>query len=137
MDFNYNHLDPNDPTKVLPVETVGPWEQRPQTGASNYMVNAGVYYDTKPVSLSLVYNYVSNRMFRPARYYSESLFERPLEALDAQLAVRFLNAAIKCRQPVEQLFAGIPEPLYRPCHQQPYQEAQYQRPAVPERTGYD
>lgn len=91
MTVNYNGVDPNDPFKVIPNEQVLPEEKRPQTGASNYIVNAGLYYDIKPVSFSLVYNYVSNRMFRPDKSYQFSLFERPLEALDAQLAVRFLK----------------------------------------------
>ncbi len=60
-------------------------------------MNAGLYYDIQPVSLSLVYNYVSNRMFRPDRAYALSLFERPLEALDAQIAVRFLKQKAELR----------------------------------------
>ncbi len=91
MIVNYNTTDPNNPYKVTPEENIKPEEKRPQTGASNYILNAGVYYDTKPVSLSLVYNYISNRMFRPDAAYQLSLFERPLDALDAQIAVRFLK----------------------------------------------
>jgi outer membrane receptor protein involved in Fe transport len=91
MKVNYNSLNPNDPTKITPVEAIGKRERRPQTGASNYIVNAGFYYDYKWVSLSLVYNYVSNRMFRPDAFYQFSLFERPLESLDAQLAVHLLK----------------------------------------------
>lgn len=92
MTINYNgNLDSTNPAKVTPVEAIGAEEKRPQSGASNYIVNAGVYYDIRPVSLSLVYNYVSNRMFRPDVVYRYSLFERPLESLDAQVAVRFLK----------------------------------------------
>ncbi|HEY8915031.1 MAG TPA: TonB-dependent receptor [Chitinophaga sp.] len=91
MTVNYNGVDPNNALKVIPNEQVLKEEKRPQTGASNYIVNAGIYYDTKPVSLSLVYNYVSNRMFRPDKSYQFSLFERPLTALDGQVAVRFLK----------------------------------------------
>lgn len=91
MDINFNGIDPNNPNKILPIETVLKREKRPQTGASNYIVNAGFYYDVKPVSLSLVYNYVTNRMFRPDQNYVLSLFERPMETLDAQIAVRFLK----------------------------------------------
>lgn len=91
MTVNYNGVAPNNPYKVIPNEQVLPEEKRPQTGASNYIINAGLYYDIKPVSFSLVYNYVSNRMFRPDKSYQFSLFERPLEALDAQLAIRFLK----------------------------------------------
>lgn len=91
MDIDYNALDPTNPLKVTPVEKIAKEEKRPQAGASNYIVNAGVYYDVKPVSASVVYNYVSNRMFRPDKSYQYSLFERPLQSLDAQLAIRFLK----------------------------------------------
>jgi hypothetical protein len=91
MKVNFNGIDPNNSLKIIPQETIGKREKRPQTGASNYIVNAGVYYDIKPVSVSLVYNYITNRMFRPDQAYQFSLFERPLESLDAQIAVRFLK----------------------------------------------
>ncbi|ACU59212.1 TonB-dependent receptor [Chitinophaga pinensis] len=103
LDIDFNRLDPNNPNKVLPTEAVRREEKRPQTGASNYMVNAGFYYDVKPASFSLVYNYVSNRMFRPAQYYSESLFERPLEALDAQLGIKLLKQKMLLRLNVSNL----------------------------------
>jgi outer membrane receptor protein involved in Fe transport len=89
MKVNYNALDPNNPLKVTPIEQPGKREKRPQTGASNYIVNAGIYYDANPVAVSLVYNYITNRMFRPDAAYQFSLFERPLETLDAQIAFRF------------------------------------------------
>lgn len=91
MVVNYNLLNPNDPLKITPVETILPKEKRPQAGASNYMLNGGVYYDTRPVSLSLSYNYVSNRLLRLEDVYTRSVFERPLTALDAQVAVRVLK----------------------------------------------
>ncbi|SEW44277.1 Outer membrane receptor proteins, mostly Fe transport [Chitinophaga sp. YR573] len=91
LTLDYNGVDPGNPLLIVPREQVGPSQRRPQTGASNYMANAGIYYDTKPVSLSLVYNYVSNRLFRPSADYSQSLFERPLTALDGQIAVRVLK----------------------------------------------
>lgn len=97
MEINYNGIDSTNPTKVTPLELVGREEKRPQTGASNYMVNAGVYYDIQPASFSLVYNYVSNRMFRPDRAYRYSLFERPQVSLDAQLAARFLKQRLEVR----------------------------------------
>jgi len=103
LDVDFNRMDPNNPNKVLPTEVERREEKRPQTGASNYMVNAGFYYDAKPASFSLVYNYVSNRMFRPALYYSESLFERPLEALDAQLGIKLLKEKMLVRLNVSNL----------------------------------
>jgi outer membrane receptor protein involved in Fe transport len=84
-------IDPDNKNKVIVTETLGEKEKRPQTGASNYMINAGFYYDVKPFSLSLVYNTVANRMYRPSVPYVSSLFERPLQALDAQIAVRMLK----------------------------------------------
>jgi hypothetical protein len=85
--------DPQNPNKIIAVETVHPVERRPQTGASNYMYNAGFYFDTKPVSFSMTYNQVTNRLFRPSGpgHQNESLYEQPLKSLDAQLAVRFLH----------------------------------------------
>lgn len=97
MSVNYNLLDPLDPNKIKVLETMSAEERRPQTGASNYIVNAGVYYDVQPVSLSISYNYVSNRMFRPSLYYRESLFERPLEGLDAQLSIKMLKQKMQVR----------------------------------------
>ena len=97
MTIAYNRTAPDNPLKITPEEVLGAEEKRPQTGASNYMVNAGVYYDAKPLSLSVVYNYVTNRLFRPTDVYSASLFERPLTALDAQLAVRFLKDKAEVR----------------------------------------
>ncbi|WP_160712631.1 TonB-dependent receptor [Chitinophaga solisilvae] len=89
--IKWNGLDPENPNKIKITEELLPEEKRPQSGASNYMVNAGLYYDTKPVSVSLVYNYVTNRMYRANEIYALSLFERPLESLDAQLAVKVLK----------------------------------------------
>jgi outer membrane receptor protein involved in Fe transport len=85
--------DPNNPNKLIIRETVYPKEKRPQSGASNYMYNAGFYFDTRPVSFSLVYNKVTNRMFRPAGpgHQNESLYEQPLQSLDAQLTYSFLH----------------------------------------------
>ncbi|WP_343305966.1 TonB-dependent receptor [Chitinophaga niabensis] len=90
-------------SKLIIIDSVGRTEKRPQTGASNYMVNAGIYYDTKPFSLSLVYNYVTNRMFRPSEFYRESLFERPIQALDGQVAFRFLKQKAEVRLAIANL----------------------------------
>jgi outer membrane receptor protein involved in Fe transport len=86
-------VDPENPNRLIMQETVYATEKRPQSGASNYMYNAGFYFDTKPVSVSLVYNSVTNRMFRPAGpgHQNESLYEQPLRSLDGQVAVHFLH----------------------------------------------
>jgi outer membrane receptor protein involved in Fe transport len=91
MITNFNTLNPANPNAIITTETLLPEEKRPQTGASNYMVNAGLYYDIKPLSVNLAYNYVTNRMYRAAEIYANAYFERPLESLDAQLAIRVLK----------------------------------------------
>lgn len=92
--------------KVTMVEAIGKKEKRPQTGASNQLMNGGVSYDTKLLSVNLVYNYVANRMFRPADPYRESLFEQPLRALDAQVAFQFLQQKAELRISVSNLLDG-------------------------------
>ncbi|RFS26663.1 TonB-dependent receptor [Chitinophaga silvatica] len=91
MSTSINELDPDNPYKIVPIDVVGKVQKRPQAGASNIMLNAGVYYDTKPVSLSVSYNYISNRMFLPNESYIQSLFERPMKSLDAQLAFHLMK----------------------------------------------
>ncbi|MBC9931253.1 TonB-dependent receptor domain-containing protein [Chitinophaga qingshengii] len=91
MLLNIGLMDQDHPQKVVVRETVAPEEKRPQMGASNFMFNAGIYYDSKPVSLSLAYNSVANRVFLPNATYRMSLMERPLQSLDAQIAFRFLK----------------------------------------------
>ncbi|MBO9730672.1 MAG: TonB-dependent receptor [Chitinophaga sp.] len=83
--------DPANPLKVVVTETVGEEVRRPQMGASNYMMNAGIFYDMKPLTISLVYNKVTNRVFIPNAVYYQSTMEKPLEVLDAQVGVRLLN----------------------------------------------
>ncbi|SKA10137.1 Outer membrane receptor proteins, mostly Fe transport [Chitinophaga eiseniae] len=84
-------LDPMNAQRVVVKETIGEEERRPQMGASNFMFNAGIYYDMNPVSVSLNYNSITNRVFLPSTVYRESLMERPLRALDAQVGFRFLK----------------------------------------------
>ncbi|WP_249219502.1 TonB-dependent receptor [Chitinophaga sp. HK235] len=103
MIVRFDGTDPDNPRKVVITENVLPEEKRPQAGASNYMVNAGLAYDTKPVSFNLVYNYVTNRMYRANEIYALSLFERPLESLDAQLAFHLLKGKGELRLNVSNL----------------------------------
>ncbi|MBS0030409.1 TonB-dependent receptor [Chitinophaga hostae] len=103
MTTSINELDPNNPLKIVPTDVIGAEEKRPQAGASNLMVNAGLYYDTRPVSLSVTYNYVSNRLFRPSEIYFQSLFERPMQSLDAQLAVHLLKRRMELKMNVANL----------------------------------
>lgn len=97
MSVDYNTTDPDNPFKIRVTEQYGETEKRPQAGASNYIVNTGISYDTRLFSLSSSYNYVSNRMFRPDANYWESLFERPLTGLDAQVAVNLLRQKMQVR----------------------------------------
>ncbi|MCW3487494.1 TonB-dependent receptor [Chitinophaga nivalis] len=103
MRLGYNGVDPTNPYKIVVTENLSPEEKRPQAGASNYMVNAGAYYDNKLFSLNLVYNYVSNRMYRAHEIYSQGYFERPLESLDAQLALHLLKNKAELRVNVSNL----------------------------------
>jgi len=91
MDSNVGLFDPNNPLKVVLKETIGEEEKRPQMGASNFMMNAGIYYDFHPLSVSLGYNSVTNRVFVPNLVYQQSLMEKPLESLDAQIGMKLLK----------------------------------------------
>lgn len=97
MSIGYNLANEGNIIKVESVEQLGDEEKRPQSGASNYMVNAGVYYDIRLLSLNVSYNYVTNRMYRPDLTYRESLFERPLQALDAQVSVNLLKQKMQVK----------------------------------------
>ncbi|WP_225859864.1 TonB-dependent receptor [Chitinophaga pendula] len=112
MDITTGFLDPNQPNKILLREVVGKEEKRPQMGASNYMVNAGIFYDNNPVSVSVSYNSVTNRVFVPNTDYEFSLMERPLQALDAQVAVRLLKQKAEIKLNVSNLLNSY-SVLYR------------------------
>lgn len=97
MTVSYTGQDANNPNKLYVTENIGAEEKRPQSGASNFMYNAGLYYDQKSFSLSLSYNKISNRFYRVGTGEVGSLYEQPMQSLDAQLAVRLLKdkASIK------------------------------------------
>lgn len=90
-----NHIEPS--------VSIGDWEDRVQQGASNYIFNAGMYYDQGPVSVSLLYNYVSNRLFMANEDYRTSLYERPVKSLDGQLAFRLMKDKMLLRASVSNL----------------------------------
>jgi len=90
------------PTLVI-EEVTSEAENRPQAGASNYMGNAAIYYDTKYVSFNMNYNYVSNRTFRTSDSYEFGLFEQPLNGLDAQCAVRLMKQKAEIKLNVSNL----------------------------------
>jgi outer membrane receptor protein involved in Fe transport len=94
---------PEEPNVIHPVENIHPREKRPQAGASNYMYNGGVYYDDQYLSLSLSYNHMTNRTYRPYSEYASSLFERPLNSLDAQVAVRLYKKKVELKANVSNL----------------------------------
>jgi hypothetical protein len=103
MSVDYGALDPNNALKITPIEVTGKTEKRLQTGASNYLYNAGLYYTANPLSVSLSYNYVTNRMFRPSEQYPESLFERPLQLLDLQVGVKLLHQKAEIKGTISNL----------------------------------
>lgn len=79
------------------VETLAKWlDHRPQAGASTYMLNAGLYYDVPRFSVSLNYNYISNKLYR-ASTDNNALYEQPLNALDGQIAIRLLRDKAEIR----------------------------------------
>lgn len=96
-------VDPPGSNRLVLVQQIGNWEDRPQQGASNYMFNGGIYYDTRLVSVSLLYNYVSNRMFIPNQNAYLSLYEKPIESLDGQVAIRLLKEKMVFRANVSNL----------------------------------
>jgi hypothetical protein len=104
MELKYDLTDPDRP---VPEEEVYDWEKRPQTGASNFMYNAGAYFDNKKIAASIVYNVVTNRLFRPSEKLVESLYEQSLNALDAQLAVRFFKQRFEVKLNASNLLNGF------------------------------
>jgi hypothetical protein len=76
---------------VTPKITEGKEEKRPLMGQSNYMGNAGLYYDDKHLHISLSYNSISNRMVVYEQDAITSQYERPIRSFDGQIAWRFLN----------------------------------------------
>ena len=91
MSLEYKGTDENNPYKLFVVEKVGAEEKRPQSGASNFMYNAGLYYDHKYFSLSSSFNYITNRFYRVGDANTGSLYEQPMKSLDAQLACRLFK----------------------------------------------
>ncbi|WP_246001629.1 TonB-dependent receptor [Mucilaginibacter gracilis] len=91
MTVNFGALNKDNPLKITPIEVFGKTEHRPQAGASNYTYNGGFQYDDSGLSLNISYNYVSNRTYRLTDIYPQSLFERPINSLDGQLAFRILK----------------------------------------------
>ncbi|MBN9381449.1 MAG: TonB-dependent receptor [Chitinophagaceae bacterium] len=89
--------DPNHPGRTYPKEVVYDWEKRPQAGASNYIFNAGIYYDSRFFSVSAMYNSLTNRLVRvmdrvgSLSASSRSFYERPAKSLDVQVAFHLLD----------------------------------------------
>lgn len=77
--------------RVVPVMTIGTEEKRPLMGQSNYMGNAGLFYDDRNLHVSLNYNAVTNRMMIYAQTAIRSQYEKPMRSLDGQIAWRFLH----------------------------------------------
>jgi outer membrane receptor protein involved in Fe transport len=91
MELSFNGTNADYPNKLFMVEHVGPEEKRPQSGASNFMYNAGINYDHKAVSISGSFNYIANRFYRVGDANTGSLYEQPMKSLDAQIAVKLMK----------------------------------------------
>jgi outer membrane receptor protein involved in Fe transport len=83
--------DPTNIHKLTYILKPGAEEKRPLMGQSNYMGNAGLYYDDQHLHLSFNYNSISNRLVIYDVNILNWQFERPMRSLDAQVAYRFLN----------------------------------------------
>lgn len=83
--------DPNDMHKLVYQMIVGQEEKRPLMGQSNYLGNAGVYYDDKHLHITVNYNTTSNRL----ALYNVNMygwqFDKPGQSLDAQVSYRLLR----------------------------------------------
>lgn len=80
------------PYELFIDEKLLPEQDRLQAGASNRIINAGVNYIRKLFSASISYNYMSSRLNRPElEDYQRSVYEHPLTALDAQIAIKVLK----------------------------------------------
>lgn len=90
MDVTYGS-EPGNPYKLTVEENILPAEKRPQAGASNIMFNAGLSYDTRIFSFNMNYSYVSNRFYRAGNLNVGSLYEQPLNPLDAQVSFHVLS----------------------------------------------
>jgi hypothetical protein len=91
MELSFNGTNADYPNKLFMVEHVGPEEKRPQSGASNFMYNAGINYDHKAISISGSFNYIANRFYRVGDANTGSLYEQPMKSLDAQIAVKLMK----------------------------------------------
>lgn len=78
-------------TRVVPEQIIGKEEKRPLMGQSNYVGNAGLYYNDNLLRISISYNAISNRMVIYEQDALHSQFEKPMRSLDAQIAFRFLK----------------------------------------------
>ncbi|RKR83377.1 outer membrane receptor protein involved in Fe transport [Mucilaginibacter gracilis] len=103
MTVIYRNSDPAHPNRIIVTDNPGPEVERPQAGASNYTYNAGIYYDDKAFSLSLSYNYITNRVFRASTVYQNSLFETPLPSFDGQATVNLLKSKAQIKLNISNL----------------------------------
>lgn len=99
MDVVYVTVGEIGNQKIFVSDQPGAEVKRPQAGASDYTWNASLLYDQKPFSLTVSYNYISNRLFRTGSgaTLTTSLFETPLPSLDAQMAYKLLKDKVDIR----------------------------------------
>lgn len=90
---------------VVPELQIGQEEKRPLMGQSNYIANAGLYYDDNHLHISLTYNTLSNRMMIYEQDAANSRYERPMRSFDGQIAYRFLNQQAEVKLNISNILA--------------------------------
>lgn len=71
--------------------------QRPGVGQSDYLLNAGLYFDSKYFGLNASYNYVSNKVYMVANNPGGTQFQYTPGLVDLQLSTRLLKQKAELR----------------------------------------
>ena len=106
--------------KIIP-DSAG-YKSRPLSGLSNYVANAGIYYDTKYFGAALLYNYTSNKLQVLTIGESgseEGQYEKTPGRFDAQLRTTLLKGKLELRFNIRNL-----NNVYSTVYQNSYTEAE-------------
>jgi outer membrane receptor protein involved in Fe transport len=106
--------------KIIP-DSAG-YKSRPLSGLSNYVANAGIYYDTKYFGAALLYNYTSNKLQVLTIGESgseEGQYEKTPGRFDAQLRTTMLKGKLELRFNIRNL-----NNIYSTVYQNSYTEAE-------------
>lgn len=71
--------------------------QRPSAGQSDYLVNAGLYFDSKYVGVTASYNYVSNKVYMVSNNPASTQFQYTPGNVDLQLSTKLLKQKAELR----------------------------------------